>query len=87
MTETIAAPPGSEATTDGATPSHSSLWALALGSIGVVTNLFALTSVATQAQPAGAIVIGLVLSLGSLALLIWFIVAATRFGPWAMRRP
>jgi len=36
MTETIAAPQGSEATTDGVAPSHSSLWALALGSIGVV---------------------------------------------------
>src|ERR1700684_94408 len=36
MTESIAAPAGSEATTDGVAPAHSSLWALALGSIGVV---------------------------------------------------
>src|ERR1700690_1567895 len=36
MSESIAAPSGSEATTDGVAPAHSSLWALALGSIGVV---------------------------------------------------
>ena len=36
MSESIAAPAGSEATTDGVAPAHSSLWALALGSIGVV---------------------------------------------------
>ena len=36
MTETIAAPSGSEATTDGVAPAHSRFWALALGSIGVV---------------------------------------------------
>jgi len=55
MTETIAAPPGREATTDGATPSHSSLWALALGSIGVVygdigtSPLYALREAVTAA--------------------------------------
>jgi KUP system potassium uptake protein len=36
MSESIAAPSGSEATTDGVAPAHSSFWALALGSIGVV---------------------------------------------------
>jgi len=36
MSESIAAPAGSEATTDGVAPAHSSFWALALGSIGVV---------------------------------------------------
>ena len=36
MTESIAAPVRGEATSDSAGPPHSSLWALALGSIGVV---------------------------------------------------
>src|ERR1700676_3822496 len=54
MTESIAAPAGSEATTDGV--AHSSFWALALGSIGVVygdigtSPLYALREAVTAAS-------------------------------------
>ena len=34
-----------------------------------------------------AIAVGLVLSVVALALLVWFVIAAVRYGPWAMRRP
>jgi len=61
--------------------------ALAFGAIGVLTNSFALASPATQTQPPAAIAVGLLLSVVSAALLVWLIVAAARFGPWAMRRP
>src|SRR5262245_154887 len=48
---------------------------LALGSIGVATNLVALANPNVQTMPAGAIAVSLVFSAGSLALLVWFVVA------------
>ncbi len=60
---------------------------LAIGSIQVITNALALRSSATQILPPGAIAVDLVLSLLAVALFVWFILAAARFGPWAMRRP
>ena len=62
------------------------LVALAIGSIGVLTNSLALTDTAAQTQPAPATAVSLVLSAVSLAMTTWFIAAAVRFGPWAMRR-
>jgi hypothetical protein len=59
---------------------------LALNSIGVLTNALALTSRATQTLPPAVIGLNLLLSVASLAVLVWLIVAAARFGPWAMRR-
>jgi hypothetical protein len=60
---------------------------LALISIGVVTNLVALANPAAQSMPPGAIAISLVFSAAALALLAWFLLAAFRYGPWAMRKP
>jgi hypothetical protein len=60
---------------------------LALGSIGVATNLVALANPNVQTVPAGATAVSLLFSAGSLALLAWFVAAAVRYGPWAMRRP
>jgi hypothetical protein len=61
--------------------------ALAIGALQAISNGLALTSPSTQTLPQPAIVIDLVLSLIALALLVWFVVAAVRYGPWAMRRP
>jgi len=63
------------------------LAAFALISIGVATNLFALSNPAVQVQPQASIAVGLLLSLAALALLVAFIAAAARYGPWATRRP
>ena len=63
------------------------LGALALISIGVITNVLALANPAVQTLPPGAIAVNLLISLAALGLLAWFIVVAARFGPWAMRRP
>ncbi len=60
---------------------------LALTGIGVVTNLLALQSPATQSVPQGASILSLVLSAVACVLLVWLIIAAARYGPWAMRRP
>jgi KUP system potassium uptake protein len=87
MTETIAAPPGSEATTDGATPSHSSLWALALGSIGVVygdigtSPLYALREAVVAASGANheELTRGTVLGVVSLILWALFIIVTLKY--------
>lgn len=60
---------------------------LALSSIGVVTGALGLVSTTVQSQPKGSIASGFVFSLAALALLLWFIVAAAKYGPWAMRKP
>jgi hypothetical protein len=59
---------------------------LAVGAIQVPTNLLALVSPVAQIQPPAAIAVELALSLLALGLLGWSIVAAARYGPWAMRR-
>jgi len=87
MTETIAAPPGREATTDGATPSHSSLWALALGSIGVVygdigtSPLYALREavVAASGTSHEELTRGTVLGVVSLILWALFIIVTLKY--------
>jgi len=60
---------------------------LALSSLGVASGASALSSTAVQSQPKGSIAAGLVLAVIALGLLVWFIAAAARFGPWAMRKP
>jgi hypothetical protein len=60
---------------------------LALTSIGVITNLVALSHPATQTQPPASLGVGLLFCLAALVLAVWFVVAAARYGPWAMRRP
>jgi hypothetical protein len=60
---------------------------LGLNSIAVLTNLSALGNSGAQPQPVGVTAGSLVLSLIALALFVWLIVAAVRYGPWAMRKP
>lgn len=63
------------------------LAALAFSSIGVASNLLNLLNPPGQVMPPGALVVSWLFSLGALALAVWFVVAAVRFGPWAMRKP
>jgi hypothetical protein len=60
---------------------------LGLNSIGVLTNLGSLANSSSQPQPVAVIAGSLVLSLVALALFIWLVVAAVRYGPWATRKP
>jgi len=64
-----------------------SLAVLAVGAVQLPTNALALASPATQIQPPAAIAVELGFSLLALGLLVWSILAAARYGPWAMRRP
>ena len=64
-----------------------SLVVLLVGAAQLPTNVLALMSPATQIQPPAAIAVELVLSLMALGMLVWSILAAARYGPWATRRP
>src|SRR5579864_3498748 len=87
MTETIAAPQGSEATTDGVAPSHSSLWALALGSIGVVygdigtSPLYALREAVVAASGTHHEELARSTVLGVVSLILWalFIIVTLKY--------
>src|SRR6202051_2527288 len=87
MSESIAAPAGSEATTDGVAPAHSSLWALALGSIGVVygdigtSPLYALREAVIAASGAHheELTRGTVLGVVSLILWALFIIVTLKY--------
>ena len=87
MSESIAAPSGSEATTDGVAPAHSSLWALALGSIGVVygdigtSPLYALREAVIAASGAHheELTRGTVLGVVSLILWALFIIVTLKY--------
>jgi len=59
---------------------------LFVGAAQLPTNVLALSSPATQIQPPAAIALELLLSLVAAGLLVWSVVAAARYGPWAMRR-
>src|SRR6202163_4947850 len=85
MTETIATPSGSEATTDGV--AHSSFWALALGSIGVVygdigtSPLYALREAVTAASGAHHEELPRETVLGVVSLILWalFIIVTLKY--------
>jgi KUP system potassium uptake protein len=87
MSESIAAPSGSEATTDGVAPGHSRFWALALGSIGVVygdigtSPLYALREAVIAASGAHheELVRGTVLGVVSLILWALFIIVTLKY--------
>src|SRR5580704_17085567 len=87
MSESIAAPAGSEATTDGVAPAQSSFWALALGSIGVVygdigtSPLYALREAVIAASGAHheELTRGTVLGVVSLILWALFIIVTLKY--------
>ncbi|HXM58262.1 MAG TPA: hypothetical protein VOB72_22875 [Candidatus Dormibacteraeota bacterium] len=60
---------------------------LALMSVTILTNALALANPGVQALPSAAIAVNLLVAVVALGLLIWFIAAAVRYGPWATRRP
>jgi KUP system potassium uptake protein len=87
MTESIAAPARGEATSDSAGPPHSSFWALALGSIGVVygdigtSPLYALREAVTAASGPHheELTRGTVLGVVSLILWALFIIVTLKY--------
>src|ERR1700732_2502641 len=91
MTESIAAPAGSEATTDGV--AHSSFWALALGRTVVVygdigtSPLYALREAVTAASGAHheELTRGTVLGVVSLILWALFIIVTLKYGVLLLR--
>jgi len=59
----------------------------ALGVIGGLTNLAYFARPETSPVPTWAVIVQELFSLLSAALFVWLLVAAIRFGPWAMKRP
>jgi hypothetical protein len=59
---------------------------LCLSSLGIVTNIFGLLDPAAESQPLGAVLFSLLVAVVALALALWCVVAATRYGPWAMQK-
>jgi hypothetical protein len=59
----------------------------ALGVIGGLTNLSYFARPETSPVPTWAVIVQELFSLVSAALFVWLLVAAIRFGPWAMKRP
>jgi hypothetical protein len=60
---------------------------LAFGAIGAVTNLNTFAHPQSSPVPTWGVAIGELLSIASLALFIWLLIGAIRFGPWAMKKP
>lgn len=57
------------------------------GGLGVFTNLSTFARPSDSPIPVGAVAGSEVLSLASLALFVWMIVAVVKYGPWAMKKP
>jgi hypothetical protein len=60
---------------------------LGLNSVGILSNLNAIVNAQNQPLPVGVVVGSLILSLIALAVFVWCLTAAIRYGPWAMRKP
>jgi len=58
-----------------------------LSGIGTFTNLGSLFKPSTSPLPVVALGLNELFSVASLALCIWMIIAAVRYGPWAMKKP
>jgi hypothetical protein len=60
---------------------------LAIGAIGAVTNLSTFANPQSSPVPVWGVAISELLSIASLALFIWLLIGAIRYGPWAMKKP
>lgn len=60
---------------------------LGIGAIGAVTNLNTFAHPQSSPVPAWGVAISEVLSIASLALFVWLLIGAIRYGPWAMKKP
>ena len=60
---------------------------LGIGSIGAVTNINTFAHPQTSPVPTWGVAISELLAIGSLGLFLWMLIAAIRYGPWAMKKP
>lgn len=59
----------------------------AFGGIGALTNIAALTNPSSSAYPVWVLVVNELISIASAAMFVWMLIAAIKYGPWAMKKP
>lgn len=60
---------------------------LGFGALGAVTNLNTFAHPQNSPVPTWGVATSELLSIASLALFIWLLIGAIRYGPWAMKKP
>jgi hypothetical protein len=60
---------------------------LTIGAIGAATNIATFAHPQSSPFPTWGTAVSEVLAIASLALFIWLLVGAIRYGPWAMKKP
>ncbi len=60
---------------------------MALGGLNAIFNAASLARPSATNLPVGVLVIQELLCVGALAMFIWMLIGAVRYGPWAMKRP
>lgn len=60
---------------------------LALGALGAFTNLATFAHPQTSPVPTWGVAVSEVMSMISLGLFVWTLIAVFRYGPWAMKKP
>ncbi len=58
-----------------------------LSGIGTFTNLASMARPETSPIPVAGLIVDEIFSVLSLAMAVWMLIAAIKFGPWAMKRP
>lgn len=58
-----------------------------LGGLGTFTNITTIADPSKSPVPLGGLIISEVFSVASLALFVWLLIGAIKYGPWAMRKP
>lgn len=59
----------------------------AFGGIGALTNIAALTNPSSSAYPVWVLAGNELISIASAAMFVWMLIAAIKYGPWAMKKP
>jgi hypothetical protein len=58
-----------------------------LGGLSALASINTFSHPDQSPVPLGAVALGVVLDLAGLALFVWMLVGAVKYGPWAMKRP
>jgi hypothetical protein len=60
---------------------------MALGGLGAILNIVALARPGPTTPPVGVTLLQELFGLAAVAIFVWMLIGAVRYGPWAMKRP